>query len=347
MSPRLLALLALAATGFALSGSCAAERLEARPLPQASEDDGDPLSPAAIRRARELGAKAVSAAVPAADFTTPTSNLLADPRRIYYTRAFEEEPWRSDVLANRNRREWIDDPVKGRALRVTWKQGEESALNWSFPFWPEATEAFLQYDILFEYDWNPADGGKLIGWSSATKPDDAVSRLWPRLPTGTEGTLLAGNGGAPVHGDDGWSLRGSFRRPIPAGRPAGGLTWVGTYAYHADMRSNYGDDWLWNHYGQGPLAPGRWHTVKQRLRMNTPGIRDGVLEVWLDGILAFRKTNVYLRGPGPYKLAQPPYNVATSLGIRRIWLNLYHGGTAKIPADMHIRLANFTVARVE
>jgi len=347
MRLRLLAFLTLAAVCFPLSAWSAADEPQTRTFQNPSPDDADPLSPSAIRRARDSGARAAPVSTSVPDFKTPTPDLLAHPRRIYYTPAFEEEPWRSDVLANPIRRGWVDDPVKGRALRVAWKQGEEGALNWSYPFWPEATEAILQYDILFEDDWQPADGGKLIGWSSATKPDDPLSRLWPQFPTGTEGTLLAGNGGARVHGDDGWSLRGLFRRPIPSSQPAGGQIWVGTYAYHGDMHSGYGDIWVWNHYGQGPLASGKWHTVKQRLRINSPGVRDGVLEVWVDGLLAFRKTDVYLRGPGPYKLAEPPYNITTALGIRRVWLNLYHGGTAKIPADMHIRLANFIVARIE
>lgn len=314
--------------------------------PGAGNDDGDPLSPAAIRRARQGAATAAPAAA-SPDPAARTGDLAADPRVIYRTQAFEEEPWRSNVLAHRTLRDWVDDPVKGRALRITWKQGENGALNWYYPFWPEAVEAIFQYDILFEEDWRPADGGKLAGWSSATKPDDRPWRLWKEYPKGTEGTLLAGNGGEKVHGDDGWSLRGSFRQPIPASRPQGGWTWLGTYAYHADMPGDYGDLWWWNQFGQGPLSPGRWHTIKQRLRVNTPGKRDGVLEVWVDGLPAFRKTDVYLRGPGPYRLAAPPYNVDTVLAIRRVWLNLYHGGTTPIPADMHVRLANFVVVRVE
>jgi hypothetical protein len=313
-----------------------------------ASDDGDLLDPRAIRRAREAAAEHVRpSGPPVVNPRSPAPDLLSDPRVIYRTRAFEEEPWRSEVLASRRALEWIDDPVKGRALRVTWRQGGELALNWTYPFWPEAVEAILQYDILFEEDWQPADGGKLVGWSSATRPDDSPARLWPASPKGTEGTLLAGNGGARVHGDDGWSLRGSFRQPLPTWQPNGGATWVGTYAYHAGMPGRFGDAWWWDQYGQGPLAPGKWHTIRQRLRVNTPGLRDGVLEVWVDGLPAFRKADLYLRGRGPYRLAQPPYNVATSLAIRRVWLNLYHGGTEKIPQDMHVRLANFAVVRVE
>jgi hypothetical protein len=91
------------------------------------------------------------------------------------------------------------------------------------------------------------------------------------------------------------------------------------------------------------LQIGRWHRIYQRLKVNTPGVRDGVLECRVDGRLVYRKTDVYLRDVGPYNLSAPPYNVSTNLAIRRVWLNMFHGGSALPPS----RFPGFLIRRLK
>ena len=71
--------------------------------------------------------------------------------------------------------------------------------------------------------------------------------------------------------------------------------------------------------------------------------RDCMLECRIDGKVVFRKTNVYLRDTGPYELQAAPYNVNTGLGVRRVWLNMYHGGVAVPPT----RFPGFQIRRLK
>lgn len=52
--------------------------------------------------------------------------------------------------------------------------------------------------------------------------------------------------------------------------------------------------------------------------MNTPGKNDGVLRGWIDGTLAFEKTDVRMRD-------------VPDLKIETIWMNVYYGGTEPAP----------------
>lgn len=140
------------------------------------------------------------------------------------------------------------------------------------------------------------DGGKLPGFAGRTD--------------------VAGNSGGRVDGTDGWSLRGGYgiNCPHEARHPQVNIT---TYAYHADMKGTYGDHWSW-----GSVDAGKWICVEQELRVNTPGVRDGVLRGWINGELRFEKLDVYLRGLPPYhsKLG------TSQLAIRKWWGTHHHGG---------------------
>ena len=58
------------------------------------------------------------------------------------------------------------------------------------------------------------------------------------------------------------------------------------YMYWPDKVAACGDDYDYMLGGQ-PVAfvPGEWHVVEHHLRMNTPGVADGVLQAWVDGEL--------------------------------------------------------------
>ena len=53
----------------------------------------------------------------------------------------------------------------------------------------------------------------------------------------------------------------------------------------------------------------------QFARINTPGERDGILRGWVDGLLAFEKTDVQMRS-------------VEGVRIESIWLDVYYGGKA-------------------
>jgi hypothetical protein len=161
-------------------------------------------------------------------------------------------------------------------------------------------------------DWNQTvQGGKMPGIS------------------GTYGA--AGWGGRKVNGKNGWSARGSFGLSIPQGNPLAGLHPIGTYCYHADMQGFYGDVWGWHNDYRGFLEKNRWYSIEQFLRLNTPGKNDGVLRAWVDGRLAFEKTDIRFRDTDKLKIEQ-------------IWMNVYHGGTVPSPYDQHLFIDNVVIA---
>ena len=177
----------------------------------------------------------------------------------------------------------------------------------------EPDEVYFRYYLRFDDDWRPADdGGKLPGLA------------------GTYGR--AGWGGRRSDGRNGWSLRGMFHRMPAPGNPMADRIGFGTYAYHAEMSGDFGDGWEWMIAGLGLLERNRWYCVEQSLRLNTPGVSDGLFRGWIDGRPAFEKTDARIRD-------------TDSLKIERVWMNVYYGGITPAPSDMHLYIDNVVIAR--
>jgi len=250
--------------------------------------------------------------------------IAADPAVIFAT-GFESPHWR-DEWTYAGKKEATDTvssdparklkPLDGKALRVRIAQGANGALNTIYKFrkqtGSEPEEVYFRYYLRLGEDWNQTlQGGKMPGIS------------------GTYG--VAGWGGRKVDGTNGWSARGSFGRSIPAGNPLAGLHPIGTYCYHADMKGTYGDGWGWHIGYRGFLDRNRWYAVEQHLKLNAPGEKDGLLRAWVDGRLAFEKTDIRFR-----RVAR--------LKIEQIWMNVYHGGKLPSPHDQHLFIDNVVIA---
>ena len=208
------------------------------------------------------------------------------------------------------------EPLQGNALRSTLLAGTNTAMNVGYHFLDETgaepEEAYFRYYLRFADDWEQTvDGGKMPGFA------------------GTYG--VAGWGGRPSDGTNGWSARGTYYLSVPDDNPLGGTTPLGNYVYHADMTGNYGNVWLWQEDYRGLLADNRWFCIEQYVRMNTPTVNDGVLRAWVDGRLAYEKTDLRFRD-------------VTTLKIEEVWMNVYHGGTAVSPYDQHLYVDNLVIA---
>jgi hypothetical protein len=209
------------------------------------------------------------------------------------------------------------EPLQGKALRVKIAEGSTGAMSTSYKFRRETghepEEIYFRYYLRLADDWNQTlQGGKLPGIS------------------GTYG--IAGWGGRKSDGTDGWSARGSFSLTIPADNPLGGTTPIGTYCYHADMKGQYGDIWVWQNEYLGFLRNNRWYSIEQYVKLNTPGVKDGVLRAWVDGRPAFEKTDIRFRH-------------VDKLKIEQVWMNVYHGGKKPSPYDQHLYIDNVVIAR--
>jgi hypothetical protein len=199
---------------------------------------------------------------------------------------------------------------RGKSLKVTVPKGSNAGANFHYRFREllgyEPEEIYFRYYVKFDPDWKGAvDGGKMPGFE------------------GTYGK--AGWGGRPVNGKDGWSARGAFVRP------AGDETQIGFYCYHADMKGKYGSIFKF----KPPLRHGAWTCVELYGKLNTPGDpgrNDGILRGWIDGTLAFEKTDLRFRD-------------VDTLKIETVWVNVYHGGTTPAPEDLHLYLDDLVISR--
>lgn len=256
----------------------------------------------------------------------PQDQNIADDPDVLFATQFESPEWNKEWTFA-GKREVIDttsqdtqrkfEPLSGKALRVKIAKGNTGALNTGFKFQKEVgnepEEIYFRYCLRLGEDWNQTrQGGKMPGIS------------------GTYG--VAGWGGRKVNGTNGWSARGAFGLSIPKGNPLEGLHPIGTYCYHADMKGHYGDQWGWHQGYRGFLENNRWYNVEQYLKMNTPGEKDGILRAWVDGRLAFEKTDVRFRK-------------IDKLKIEQIWMNVYHGGTEPSPYDQHLFIDNVVIAK--
>jgi hypothetical protein len=208
-------------------------------------------------------------------------------------------------------------PLDGRALRVTIPRGENLGLDVGYDFMAktgsEPDEIYFRYYLRLANDWMPVvDGGKLPGIS------------------GTYGR--AGWGGRKSDGKNGWSMRGSFARMPEPGNPLRDYVTLGTYAYHAATEDVWGDEWIWDVGLRGLLVRNRWYCIEQYFRLNHVGANDAVMKAWVDGELAFERSDFRVRDIPEIK-------------IEKVWMNVYHGGTAPASADMHLYIDNVVLAR--
>ncbi len=226
----------------------------------------------------------------------------------FSTWGLEVEPKNTRVVRDDSANDF--ESLDGGALQVRIPKGEHRGignlgLRAKSVLGSDPDELYLRYYLRFGSDWQPSANGKLPGFG---------------------GTYGAGGwGGKRSTGFNGWSARGYYR-PLADGRIA-----IGSYVYHEDMEGNFGTAWLWTAAQAQGLERNRWYCIEQHLRLNRPGERDGLLEAWIDGLKVFTRTGIRFRD-------------TASLGIEKIWMNVYHGGKDPAPRDLTLYLDDVVVA---
>jgi hypothetical protein len=250
--------------------------------------------------------------------------ITSDPA-VYFAEDFEDPAWGSGwsygtgsstltrLLSDPPR---LFQPLLGHALRVEIPNGTNTGMSVGYRFDDkhgfEPEEIYFRYYIRVAESWQTLDGGKFPGIA------------------GRYGT--AGWGGRQSDGTNGWSARGLFKEMPPAGNPLEHTVPVGSYVYHADMPTQYGDNHLWQNDYLGYLEKNRWYCIEQYLLLNTPGVQNGIMRVWIDGRLAWEKYDWRWR-------------TISSLKIEEIWMNVYHGGSATVDRDVHLYVDNVVIAQ--
>jgi hypothetical protein len=202
------------------------------------------------------------------------------------------------------------NPWQGTALEIRVPEGAHYGASLEFDFLErtgyQPEEIYFRYYLLLGSDWDPARGGKLPGIA------------------GTYGR--GGWGGRPSDGINGWSARGLFKGQRD------GITRIGYYCYHADMKGRYGSEWVWESEEFKGLENNRWYCIEQFVKMNTPGSNDGVLRGWVDGELIFERNDIRMRD-------------TEDLKVENIWINVYHGGSWSAISDDSLYLDNIVISK--
>lgn len=195
------------------------------------------------------------------------------------------------------------------AIRVTLIKGSHYGSAAIFNFPQKTQEVWITYCMRFADNWTTSVGGKLPGFSGDSSPSNG------------------GQGGAPSDGSNAWSARGIYGEFDSANKAIP----LGNYVYHTDYGlagQKYGDAEWWSPDGSFSKAKRaqhkRWYTIKQRIKMNTSGKNNGVIQGWVDGELSYTRDN---------------YNFTNNENFRevkRFWLDIYHGGGATSPHDQHV-----------
>jgi len=216
----------------------------------------------------------------------------------------------------RNAVEIVRDPVvggnHGNAMRVFFAANSYGGRNNSGSQWvvkleDAYDELYFAYDVYFENDAEFVKGGKLPGLMS---------------------TDYYSNGGVKPDGTDRWT---------------GGMVWladgkISSYIYHANQSGRYGDHIKWNSGigGQKYFQKGKWHRVELYYKMNTPGVLNGRVKGWLDGVLSLDTNKVMYRMPG-----------GKHLDIGTLVFKTHYGGgnsTWSPSTDQHVYFDNFVIS---
>jgi hypothetical protein len=251
-----------------------------------------------------LGVVAPAGAAPLG--ATPLEPGLVGRPDIIFFESFESATWYTNwkLTAAPQNTSQASTGFVGQCLRVAVPAGAHYGTSFGFDFQKqglaEPEELYFRYYLRFGTAWDGGSGGKLPGFG------------------GTYG--VAGWGGTPSHGDDGWSARMTFKA-------SGSQTSIGYYVYHADMTGTYGNSWFWT----GALDNDKWYCIEGYVKLDDPALSNGILRGWVDGNLVYEKTDLNFR-------------TVSTLKVERFWFDIYYGGTWTAPVDMDLFFDNVVVA---
>ncbi|MBK1828855.1 glycoside hydrolase family 9 protein [Haloferula rosea] len=205
----------------------------------------------------------------------------------------------------------VDDQIsfdgKGKSIRCLYPQGGKQSGNsgaqWFADLNGEYEDLYMSYWVRFDEDFDFVLGGKLPGLGGAVSFEDRTHE---------------------------WSGRLMWREDGKA-----------EFYVHVPSENNYdpGDRFWWNTEGfQATFIPGRWHHIELRMKMNTPGEFDGLMEGWFDGVKAASYPNFYFRDA-------PTQNAS----IAWVFFSTFFGGSSssiwEARKDEHAWFDEFTVSR--
>lgn len=213
----------------------------------------------------------------------PTSNSL-----------IEQTPQISRIENGTLRAEYLKNDASGRAGGFLFD-----------PYFTGVEEAYLEYRVKFGEDFVWASGGKLpgLGGSTLGKTSETVGR--GKIPSG----------GKYDETGTGFSARLMWRRNTSHTD----TPYLILYSYFAKKQNgsvrkdgDFGDQ----HRIFTGLQGNKWYKIKQYIKLNTPGIDNGIVKMWIDGELLFESRTLNMRKSGK-----------SDLKINALVMNTYRGGS--------------------
>lgn len=162
--------------------------------------------------------------------------------------------------------------------------------QWLMPLSQNYEELFLTYKVKFGTGFGFVNVGKLPGLTGGS------TRLTPP-PTGGGKPLDCGGFSARFM----WNSNGAGE----------------TYLYSPKQVGEFGDHLYWFNPDGSPFIfiPGQWYRITEYIKMNTPGLADGKIDIYVDRVRVSRKTDAYLRG-----------SACPGQGINQFYFSTFFGG---------------------
>lgn len=190
---------------------------------------------------------------------------------------------------------------KSRGMRTQFQPGQVTAgsLKKSFGRTPSAyigkhavfpnlhfNEIYWQVDVRLQPGWTGGGGDKLTRATSLVNANWAqgfIAHLWSGGRESADYLVMDPASGIDVQG----TLQSTRYNDFP------NLRWLGNQKSYIDMFST--------------AHAGRWFTVEAHIKLNTPGLSDGICEFWINDTLQVSKTNLNWHGtwnanPDHYKI---------------------------------------------
>ncbi len=202
--------------------------------------------------------------------TWPEAKLLCGKKDyIFYKTGITPHP---HFIARENENTFLKVKIPAQFV------GPITGAQWTIPL-KQKDEYYLQYRIKFEKGFDFVKGGKLPGLAGGT----------------------ANTGGNIPDGYDGWSARMMFWEN-------GKLSY---YLYFPEQSGKFGEKFFLstNAVDTLKITTDKWHTITQPVKMNTPGVANGIVQAWYDGEEAFLSDSVLFRHNENLKIDQILYNV--------------------------------------
>ncbi len=259
--------------------------------------------------------------------------------QLYYQDNFSSSNWKRnyDMGSGQNFRHISKGgPGNNGCVEITIPKGSHKGgsarymLKEKLGFEPE--ELYAEYKVRYGKDMK-AYGGKGPGFSGTYD--------------------RSGWGNRPGYGKAGWSARGQVNcdnQPYTtngwyvyhtytnydAGNCPGSTNYRKCNPFPYDIsnpgrqphasKKTWGSVLKWGN--KGNMQFDKWYSVKQYIKLNTPGRNNGILRVWVDGKLANEFKNMNFRR-------------TRDLKIYAYWFNYYNGGSNTIRSTGHVRIDDF------